>query len=86
MILICHCDACNYTFNASALPPANRQTTAHSQKRCIPHRCPDCGKMSIHIGFDTAPAVREATEAEIAEYYENRRIVLDEIAAGVIDD
>lgn len=80
MILICHCDACNYTFNASVLPPA------HDQKRCIPYRCPDCGKISVHIGSGTVPAVREATEAEIAEYYENQRIILGEIAAGVIDD
>lgn len=33
----------------------------------LPGRCPDCGKVTAHGG--TAPAVREATEVEITEFY-----------------
>ena len=51
------CDACNYTFTASALPDS----------------CPDCGKRNVKSKTDkyiTVPAVRPATKAEIAWYNE----------------
>lgn len=53
--MICHCDYCNYTFDSMDCHIDNS----------VPDRCPDCGK-----AFTTthAPAVREATEDEAAEY------------------
>lgn len=54
--MICTCDNCHYTFSADALP----------------HSCPDCGKEKINRRIETqiisSPAVREASEAEIAWY------------------
>lgn len=64
--MICHCDACNYTFEASIL---------HSKYE-VPTRCPDCGKKTVGVHM---PAVRAATDIEIAEYEENQRIVMEEL-------
>lgn len=51
----CHCDACNYTFEASVF---------HSKYE-IPKKCPKCRKITVSKGV---PAVRTATEEEAAEY------------------
>ncbi len=64
--MICHCDACNYTFNADLL---------HSKYE-VPRRCPDCGKQTV---AKRVLAVRAATEEEIEEYRNNQRIVMDKI-------
>lgn len=66
--MICHCDACNYTFDTLSL---------HSKEE-LPTRCPDCGKKTVG---HRSPAVRAATEAEIAEYWEDQRHVLEEMSA-----
>ena len=54
--MICTCDNCHYTFTANALPLS----------------CPDCGKETVNRRMDTriisSPAVRVATDAEIAWY------------------
>lgn len=54
--MICTCDNCHYTFQTDSFPLS----------------CPDCGKEKINRRIETkiisAPAVREATEAEIAWY------------------
>ncbi len=65
--MICHCDACNYTFDASVL---------HGKDN-IPTRCPDCGKKTV--GYKV-PAVRAASEEEVAEYIENQRLVMEELS------
>ena len=64
-ILLCTCDACRYTFNPSVY---------HSKYR-IPKQCPDCGKMKV----DGRPAVREATEAEIANYWRIQEEMINEL-------
>ncbi|MCD7825480.1 MAG: hypothetical protein LUH14_05910 [Clostridiaceae bacterium] len=64
--MICHCDACQYTFNADLF---------HS-KYDIPRRCPDCGKKTVG---NKVPAVRAATEKEIEEYREDQRMVMEEM-------
>lgn len=50
--MICTCDNCHYTFSSPSLPSA----------------CPDCGKEKVNRRFGnkiiSAPAVREATQAE----------------------
>lgn len=61
--MLCHCDACNYTFESSVL----------SSKYQIPKKCPECRKITVSKGV---PAVRAATEDEIAEY---RRSHLDDM-------
>ena len=71
--MICHCDACHYTFNADLF---------HS-KYDIPRRCPDCGKKTIG---ECVPAVRAATEREIEEYRENQRIVMEELSGQLVLD
>lgn len=74
--MICHCDACNYTFNAAVL---------HS-KYDIPTRCPDCGKKTIGKGV---AAVRAATDDEITEYEQDQQIVMEELYKelnGGLDD
>ncbi len=63
--MICHCDACNYTFESPGLPG----------KYEIPGRCPDCGKKTVC----NMPAVRAATEMEIKDYEANQQIVLKEL-------
>lgn len=59
--MICTCDNCHYTFASDTLPLS----------------CPDCGKASINRRIDTriisAPAVREATNAEVAWYEETQK-------------
>lgn len=63
--LLCTCDACHYTFNPSLY---------HSKFR-IPKRCPDCGKMKV----DGRPAVREATEAETADYWRIQEEIINDL-------
>lgn len=64
--MICHCDACNYTFEASVL---------HS-KYDVPGRCPDCGKKTVG---KNVPAVRPATKDEVTEYEREQKIVMEEM-------
>lgn len=65
--MIYHCDNCNYTFGSSIL----------RNKYVIPTRCPDCGKQTARDGM---PAVRAATEDEIASYEEDQRVIMAELA------
>lgn len=64
--MICHCDACNYIFNAAVI----------RSKYAVPTRCPSCGKKTV--GYHM-PAVRVATEDEIQEYENGQRLVLEKI-------
>lgn len=64
--MICHCDACNYTFESSVL----------RTKYEVPTRCPDCGKKTVGKHM---PAVRAATEDEIQEYEKEQRLVMEEM-------
>lgn len=75
--MICICDACHYIFNA--------ELVSHSKYE-IPKRCPDCGKMVVHTETGTTPAVRAATDAEIAEYERYQREILREIAERIYND
>lgn len=62
---LCTCDACRYTFNPAV----------YKSKYTIPKRCPDCGKMKVGDN----PAVRAATEAEIADYWRIQAEVVNEL-------
>ncbi|MCD7825925.1 MAG: hypothetical protein LUH14_08195 [Clostridiaceae bacterium] len=64
--LICHCDACNYTFEAGVL---------HSKYE-VPGRCPDCGKKTVN----GVAAVRAATDFEIADYWRIQKEIMEEIS------
>ena len=64
--MLCHCDACNYTFESSV----------RSSKYEIPKKCPECRKITVSKGV---PAVRAATEDEIAEYRRNQLDDMEEI-------
>lgn len=69
--MICHCDACNYTFESSVL----------RTKYEVPTRCPDCGKKTVgkHV-----PAVRTATEEEIADYWKIQKEIMEEISGQLV--
>lgn len=56
--MICHCEACNYTFNSFQYPQ-------NCGKEDVPERCPDCGRAYI---VSNRPAVRKATLSEVADY------------------
>lgn len=73
--MICHCDYCHYTFNADVISRS---------KYHIPTRCPDCGKKVIHTLSGSYPAVRAATEKEVADYYRIQREILDELAEEAV--
>ena len=72
--MICTCDACHYTFNATAI--------SHSKDK-IPKRCPDCGKMVIHTDHGSISAVRAATDAEIKEYNDYLRELMNKMEAAI---
>ena len=64
--MLCHCDACNYTFEASVF---------HSKYE-IPKKCPKCRKKSLGKG---TPAVRAATDEEAAEYVREQQTEMEEM-------
>ncbi len=74
--VICHCDYCHYTFNADVISYS---------KYHIPTRCPDCGKKVIHTLSGSYPAVRAATEEEVADYYRIQREILEEMDENIAE-
>lgn len=64
--MLCHCDACNYTFESSV----------RSSKYEIPKKCPECRKITVSKGV---PAVRAATDEEAAEYMREQQIEMEEM-------
>ena len=64
--MLCHCDVCNYTFEASVL----------NSKYEVPKKCPKCRKITARKGV---PAVRAASEDEIAEYRQSQLDDMEEI-------
>lgn len=74
--MICTCDACHYTFNASVVSYS---------KYNIPKSCPDCGKKTIRTANGAVPAVRAATEEEIAEYQKNLLEIMEEMVADMAE-
>lgn len=71
--MLCHCDACNYTFESSVL---------HSKYE-IPRRCPACRKNKVG---DHVPAVRAATNIEIADYWRIHKEMMEELSSQLISD
>ncbi|MCD8069160.1 MAG: hypothetical protein LUE87_09795 [Lachnospiraceae bacterium] len=71
--MLCHCDACNYTFEASVL---------HS-KYDVPRKCPACRKKTVG---NRVPAVRAATNIEIADYWKIQKEIMEELSNQLIPD